>query len=75
MKVGGVNTHIYFKELLSVFCLKNLINTKQLLLNFVLKTRVIENGLAKKINPNTSIFNSVITAVQTFKKVLRDVTM
>jgi hypothetical protein len=38
MKVGGVKTHIYFKGLLSPFCLKNLINTKQLLLNFVLKT-------------------------------------
>jgi hypothetical protein len=38
MKVGGVKTHIYSKELFSPFCLKNLINIKQLLLNFVLKT-------------------------------------
>jgi hypothetical protein len=30
MKVGGVKTRIYFKGLLSAFCLKNLINTKQL---------------------------------------------
>jgi hypothetical protein len=49
MKVGGVKTQIYFKGLLLPFCLKNLINKKQLLLNFVLKTvllsRMIENGL------------------------------
>jgi hypothetical protein len=29
---------------------------------------MIENGLTKKINPNTNIFNSVINAVQTFKE-------
>jgi hypothetical protein len=27
---------------------------------------MIANGLTKKINPNTNIFNSVINAVQTF---------
>jgi hypothetical protein len=47
MKVDGVKTHIYFKGLLSSFCL-------------------IENGLTKKINPNTNIFNSAINTVQTF---------
>jgi hypothetical protein len=30
-------------------------------------SRMIENGLTKKINPNTNILNSVINAVQTFK--------
>jgi hypothetical protein len=29
---------------------------------------MIENGLTKKINPNTNIFNSVINAVQSFKE-------
>jgi hypothetical protein len=31
---------------------------------------MIENGLTQKINPNTNIFNSVINAVQTFKRVV-----
>jgi hypothetical protein len=31
MKMGGVKTHFYFEGLLSPFCLKNLINKKQLL--------------------------------------------
>jgi hypothetical protein len=34
MKVGGVETHIYFKGLLSPFCLKNLRNTKQFFVEF-----------------------------------------
>jgi hypothetical protein len=69
MKVGGIKTHIYLRGLLSPFCLKNLINKKHFLLNFVLKlSRMIENGLTKKINPNTNIFNAVSNAVQTFKE-------
>jgi hypothetical protein len=67
MKVGGVKTHIYIKGLLSLFCLKNLINTKQLFVEFCFEN-YLENGLTKKINPNTYIFNSVINAVQTFKE-------
>ena len=76
MKVGGVKTHIYFKGFLSPFCLKNLINTKQLLLNFVLKT--IKNDrkcLTKKINPNTNIFNQSLTLYRRLKSCLHDVTM
>jgi hypothetical protein len=34
MKVGGVKTHIYLNGLLSQFCSKNLINTKQLFVEF-----------------------------------------
>jgi hypothetical protein len=34
MKVGGVKTHIYFKGLLSPFCLKNLTNIEQLFVGF-----------------------------------------
>jgi hypothetical protein len=34
MKVGGVKTDIYFMGLLSPFCLKNLINKKQLFVEF-----------------------------------------
>jgi hypothetical protein len=36
---------------------------------------MIENGLTKKINPNTNIFNSAINAVLTFKDLYSDVTM
>jgi hypothetical protein len=34
MKVGIVKTHIHFKGLLSSFCFKNLINKKQLFVEF-----------------------------------------
>jgi hypothetical protein len=47
MKVGGVETHIYIKGLLSPFCLKNLRNTKQVFVEFWKLSRMIENGLSK----------------------------
>jgi hypothetical protein len=37
MKVGGVKTHIDFKGLLSLFGLKNLINTKQHFVEFCIE--------------------------------------
>jgi hypothetical protein len=46
MKLGWVKTHIYFKGLLSSFCSKNLINTKQFFVEFRrMKTiyRMVEN--------------------------------
>jgi hypothetical protein len=49
MKVDGVKTHIYFNGLLSLFCLRNLINTKQLFVESCFKklSRMIENGIRK----------------------------
>ena len=52
----------------SPFYLKNLINIKQRFVEFCKLSRMIENYLTKKINPNTNILNSVINAVQTFKE-------
>jgi hypothetical protein len=57
-----------FLTLGSPFCLKNLTNKKQILSNFLWKLSIMkENGLTKKMNPNTNIFNSVVNVVQTFK--------
>jgi hypothetical protein len=48
---------------------KNLINKKPIFCRILLwkLSRMKENGLTKKMNPNTNIFYSVVNAVQTFK--------
>jgi hypothetical protein len=67
-KSGQSQTYIHFKGLLSPFCLKQKINKKTFFCWIL--SRMVENGLTKKINPNTNIWNSVITAIQTFKELL-----
>jgi hypothetical protein len=42
MKVGGDKTQIYFKGLLLPFCLKNLINTKQIFVEYCFENYLIE---------------------------------
>jgi hypothetical protein len=67
MKVGGVKTDIYFKGLLEKF---DKCKTTFCWILFWKLSRMIENGLTKKINLNTNIFNSVINAIQTFKELV-----
>jgi hypothetical protein len=69
MKLGGVKTHINLRNFLRHFVWKS--EKYKTIFCWILLwklSKMIENCLTKKINPNTNIFNSVINAVQTFKE-------